>query len=594
MGSWLSVERGYTGIATQPTFSPSGGTYTSAQSVTISTTTSGATIYYTTDGSTPTTGSTQYSSPVMISSTETLKAIAILPGNVPSTIGGASYVIQGGASFDFYIATTGSDSNPGTLSQPWAVTAINTKQAAYAGKRLGLLPGTYVVSGLMGTNESVAALTMVGGSSSSAQTYIGSSDAAGNYSRGTATLDAMGSTGFYGGSNANASAIMAARSGCNYWTVDGLRFTGFSMWAFHVGDSPGGGNAIVGWTIQFCEFTGGNCSFATQASPANGVNCGIIISYCSQNGTVTQNWFHDNVGNSRDTQHWSCVYQWSLASSDKSFNSQYTFNTIVKSGNLHGKEGGPPNDPNQFNTTIAYNYIDMTGTLATSEFCGSAIEGFMSTGVDAGAISTQWHHNVILANSMALSFDNDNTAHCFVNYPLNVYNNTIIFVGNSVSGWVNGGYASSTGGDSPGAPHLVSYYNNLYYNQGGIATPQYGYFLTNTDAFDICDYNIYGTFSGGQVKFNTVPAGANTDTSLTSYSTLSAWATAIGGLEAHSTTNSFATSPFTNAGTYSDQFHVQSGSPAYQTGRVGGLSSGAVTNVGAWDGTGRPGASWVS
>src|SRR5579872_1515131 len=77
------------------------------------------------------------------------------------------------APFDYYISTTGSDSNPGTLASPWAITAINTKQSTYAGKRVGLLPGTYPVSHLMGTNENVAALTLAGGSGSSSQTYIG-------------------------------------------------------------------------------------------------------------------------------------------------------------------------------------------------------------------------------------------------------------------------------------------------------------------------------------------------------------------------------------------------------------------------------------
>lgn len=489
-----------------------------------------------------------------------------------------------GASFDYYISSTGSDSNAGTLGAPWAITAINTKQATYAGKRLGLLPGTYDVSSLMGTNEAVAALTLMGGSGSSAQTYIGSSDSSGNYSRGTATLDAKGASGFYGGGNANQSAILAARSGANYWTIDGLRFTGFSMWAMHVGNSPGGGSAPTNWTIQNCEFTGGNCQFATGAQPSQGVNCGILIIYCVQNGLFANNWCHDNVG-STDTQHWSCVYQWSLASSDKSFGMQYTHNTIVKSGNLHGKEGGPPSDPNQFNTTIAYNYIDMTGTLSTSEYCGSAIEGFMSTGSDAGATLTTWHHNVILANGMALSFDNDNPSHSFVNYPLAVYNNTVIVVGEQVSGYLNGGYSSA--GVNGGLAHQVSWYNNLYYDNG-VATGSYGYWLTNVDTLALCDYNIYGT----QNKFNTVPSGSNTSAGLTARNSLAAWASAIGGLEAHSSTNS--ANPFTNAGTYADQYQVQSGSPAYQTGRAGGVSGGAVTNVGAWDGTGRPGASWVN
>jgi len=76
-----------------PTFSPAGGTYTSAQSVTISDATSGATIYYTTDGTTPTTSSVAYTGPVPINSTETLQAIAVVTGGA-STIASASYTIN--------------------------------------------------------------------------------------------------------------------------------------------------------------------------------------------------------------------------------------------------------------------------------------------------------------------------------------------------------------------------------------------------------------------------------------------------------------------------------------------------------------------
>jgi hypothetical protein len=57
--------------AATPTFSPAGGTYTTAQTVTISDATSGATIYYTTNGTTPTTSSTQYTGPLTVSGAQT-------------------------------------------------------------------------------------------------------------------------------------------------------------------------------------------------------------------------------------------------------------------------------------------------------------------------------------------------------------------------------------------------------------------------------------------------------------------------------------------------------------------------------------------
>src|SRR5204863_1834346 len=80
--------------AATPTFSPAGGTYTSAQSVTLSDTTSGATIYYTTDGSTPTTSSTVYSTPISVSSNTTINAIATAFGFSQSAVGTAAYTIN--------------------------------------------------------------------------------------------------------------------------------------------------------------------------------------------------------------------------------------------------------------------------------------------------------------------------------------------------------------------------------------------------------------------------------------------------------------------------------------------------------------------
>ena len=80
---------------TTPTLNPGAGTYTSAQSVTIGTTTGGASIRYTTDGSTPsTTTGTLYSGPVSVTSSMTIKAIAYEAGMTASTVASAAYTIN--------------------------------------------------------------------------------------------------------------------------------------------------------------------------------------------------------------------------------------------------------------------------------------------------------------------------------------------------------------------------------------------------------------------------------------------------------------------------------------------------------------------
>ena len=79
-----------------PTFSPSGGTYGPTQSVTIVDATAGAQIYYTTDGSTPTAASTPYTGPISVSTTTTVKAVAMLSGWTRSSVASAVYTIASG------------------------------------------------------------------------------------------------------------------------------------------------------------------------------------------------------------------------------------------------------------------------------------------------------------------------------------------------------------------------------------------------------------------------------------------------------------------------------------------------------------------
>lgn len=90
----------YTGFGTTkrtvttPTSTPAAGTFDTSTSVTLATTTTGADIYYTTDGSTPTTESTKYTTAITVSSTTTIKAIAVKDGWYDSEVLSATYTKQ--------------------------------------------------------------------------------------------------------------------------------------------------------------------------------------------------------------------------------------------------------------------------------------------------------------------------------------------------------------------------------------------------------------------------------------------------------------------------------------------------------------------
>jgi unsaturated rhamnogalacturonyl hydrolase len=114
--------------AAAPTFNPGGGAFSSAQVVTISTTTSGASIRYTTDGSTPSeTAGTIYSGPVSISATTTLKALAYESGMADSTVTSATYTIGTGGGT---VATPAFNPSGGTFSSPQMVTISTATSGA--------------------------------------------------------------------------------------------------------------------------------------------------------------------------------------------------------------------------------------------------------------------------------------------------------------------------------------------------------------------------------------------------------------------------------------------------------------------------------
>lgn len=109
-----------------PTFSPATGIFTGSQTITLTSSTEGATIYYTTDGTDPTEESTPYTDPITVSETTTIKAIAVAEGYDNSAVASATY----------------------TITQPLTIAELNTKTTN----------GTYLV------NFQNAVVTYVNGS----------------------------------------------------------------------------------------------------------------------------------------------------------------------------------------------------------------------------------------------------------------------------------------------------------------------------------------------------------------------------------------------------------------------------------------------
>ncbi len=131
----IKVNTGAAATVSTPTFSPDGGTFYAPQTVTIDCVTEGAKIYYTIDGTAPTAASTEYTTPIEVATTTTIKAIAVKGSDV-SAVASETYIIETVTSVtsiaEFLALAEGTVAN---ISIPVAVTYQN-------GSRLYVTDGT--------------------------------------------------------------------------------------------------------------------------------------------------------------------------------------------------------------------------------------------------------------------------------------------------------------------------------------------------------------------------------------------------------------------------------------------------------------------
>ena len=223
-----------------PVFSLAPGSYNTRQTITISDSTSGTTIYYTTDGTAPTISSPVYSGPITVSTSQTLRAIATASGCYDSQVASSSYTITNsaypvpvinslsppytsspGASFSLVVNGSGFTNDSVVY---WNSTALPSK-ALSATQVAGQVPASAVVSPGTSTIQ-VQNPTPGGGASGSLQFEIDSpysgSVPAPVFSPASATVTA-GSTASFGvilpGSATNVSVSclnLPAGAACTY------------------------------------------------------------------------------------------------------------------------------------------------------------------------------------------------------------------------------------------------------------------------------------------------------------------------------------------------------------------------------------------
>jgi len=485
------------------------------------------------------------------------------------------------ATYDYYIGPNGSDNNPGTQASPWAITALSSKRSTYAGKVVGFLDGTYDVSGIAPLRGFESPMFTVSGGTEASPTVFRSVNPRG------AHITAKTPDGTYTGRNSSGSGgaseggIIGITSG-GYLVIDGLRMSGTVDCLIRCGTLPASTNVnyLRGIVIQNCELFDTN---AVGTTPGENY-CALTVHGCD--GLICRNnYIHDIVGtggpNSAD--HTSGIIQWG------SINSLYEYNTLVRASALYGKRGY---GRGQWGTTIRYNYIDVSNYGRSG---GSGIADFAGgneTPVQAG---TRYlvHNNIVIAAKPLNLISTNGYGQRIQSEQLEVYNNTCI-IDTAVSiaaAW--GAYFQIS---NPGA----KFYNNLFWGLGGlsVATPttEFGMMVISSGPHQVLDYNVY---PNSATKWTRFANGAGPyDAGLAGGNSLAAWRTSLasllgGVLGAGTETNSIQTSdPLFVGGTGPNAYKLQNSSPLRTFGRVGGISSGAVIEAGAWGGASRIGHSF--
>jgi hypothetical protein len=450
------------------------------------------------------------------------------------------YVQPGAApeTFDYYVglaSTHGaSDSNPGTLAQPWTLKALDTKGVTYAGKRIGVLDGAYDVPSIMGAGPAVGNsdvtsnwIRLKGGPSNAQRTIVKAVNLLG------AIIDANRDS-----ITAHVAGTMGPAPGEQNITIDGLKFIRANYKA-------------VGY------FTSGNFTVQNSWFDDNqynrlvtGNNSAALLGYQADNVLIS-NCLFTNGGSTADSGRWSAIQLLNNGTSGTT-NSVFEFLTIINPSSAAtgaNTNGFHCKNPGHRNNKLQYSYIEANAGNPILWHGNSQ----NTTGIE------EMHHCSIVAKAggeLGMLAGEDGAA------PLTkrkIWNCTFDASAGSSSGAFLRDFVSTAGFD---------WWNNVCIRN----TVGFRGDLTfkDTSSPGLVDFNFWGDNSP-ELK-TTVGSGASANTS-----TNAAWQA-----QGHDTHSVFGGSPsFIASGTRADYYKLNGGG-AVGAGRSDGTTGGTACDMGCW------------
>jgi hypothetical protein len=322
-------------------------------------------------------------------STATSCTVVASPSGVQDTF---TVTTVASTSFDYWISASGSDSNPGTQAQPWAWTALFTKAATYAGKRLGVLDGTYDMSGASGSYANTGDQGYCINIPATASGTSGTHTVIAAVNRLGAVFKAFNGSTYFNSTGPGAPSMWEVRA--QYVEIDGFEFTASAGHGVTV--------AVSNVEIRYCWIHDHNNNrHTTQAD----TNMGGIY-FRGSSPAKSNLWFHHNkihdiIGKTGDPNGIGDLFGVNGVTLE--------YNTIFNVATAHYWK------VNAFNVVVRYCHFYNCNLLCES----------WSTGQTSGTGTNEIYGNILHGNCFGNKQSSNNNGNAAI--VANVYSNTFIF-----------------------------------------------------------------------------------------------------------------------------------------------------------------------